>query len=471
MRFLVYLKIICLSILITSISPVKGNAQDSVKLSGATEVLKNRITIVKDGVFIGRMVAEPELFVQTSDAGKFNFSFELKHPEILTFQAWYKNWFIYFKPGDSLTFKITGSMYDQKLTFSGRGEARCNLFAMVSEIEDKAPEYYKYKDFVKYKMALNDWLAKSQLIVKDYTTIHPVDDESVYLIANKLKYRYVRMIYDTKDELGTKPENYFLEANAFSINQDKLIHLLEYRAAIFKKFIPARKQENSVSDLEPVYKEIVSKLKGKTLDFALANLTGEYVLKQSTKDASLLKKIFNSLYKKKLDSTYLSYLKESEMRYFIIGKPLPDQVLNKTMFTDYTNDNKESLAQILNQHRNKPVYIDLWASWCKPCRDDIANSTEGKKLLSDKNITYLYFSTDTDKRAWRKAAAQDQITEHQYVFNNDSKKEFNTFIELAGIPRYIFLDKNHNVKTLFAPRPTAYFEKDFRRIVLELVTN
>jgi len=278
------------------------------------------------------------------------------------------------------------------------------------------------------------------------------------------------MIYDTKNEPGIKPAGYFSEANTYILNQDKLLHLLEYRSAIFTKFIPARKQENSVSDLEPVYKEIVSSLKGKTLDFALANLAGEYVLKQSPDDARMLRKIFDGMYKKKLDSTYLTYLKESEMRYFIIGKPLPEEVLNKTILLNYVENNELSLAQILEKHKNKPVYIDLWASWCKPCRDDIANSAVGKKLLSDNGIAYLYFSTDTDKAAWKKAAALDQITEHQYAFVNDRKKEFNAFIELAGIPRYIFLDKDHNVKTLFAPRPTAYYEKDFKRIVAQLVS-
>ena len=308
-------------------------------------------------------------------------------------------------------------------------------------------------------------------MVQEYTANHPVDQESADLIANKLKYRYVRMIYDTKNEPGIKPADYFLEANAHSLNQDKLLDLLEYRSAVFKKFIPARKQENLVSDLEPVYDEIVSKLKGKTLDFALANLAGEYVLKQAPEDAFILRKLFDHLYKQELDATYLSYLKESEMRYFIIGKPLPLRVLNKTILLDYAYGVELSLAKILEKYKNKPVYIDLWASWCKPCRDDIANSAAGKKLLYDNNIAYLYFSTDDDKAAWKKAAEKDQITEHQYLFNNDRKREFNTFVELAGIPRYIFLDKDHNVKTLFAPRPTANYEKDFRKIVLQLSTN
>jgi len=151
MNALVYLKVLCLCPLILLFSPNKVKAQESVKLSGTTEVLKSRISIVKEGIFIGRATVEPELFAHSNDNGTFDFSFKLKQAKTLAFQAWYKNWFIYFKPGDSLTFKITGSMYDQQLSFSGRGAARCNLFAMVSEAEDKAPGYFLYKDFVKYK--------------------------------------------------------------------------------------------------------------------------------------------------------------------------------------------------------------------------------------------------------------------------------------------------------------------------------
>ena len=54
------------------------------------------------------------------------------------------------------------------------------------------------------------------------------------------------------------------------------------------------------------------------------------------------------------------------------------------------------------------------------------------------------------------------------MFGNNGLKQFKAFIELGAIPRYLFLDKNHYVKTLYAPRPTAFDGKAFKKIVAQV---
>ena len=63
-------------------------------------LLQNRISISKENMFIGARTLDPELISQNNEDGRFNLSFQLSKPDILLFRALYKNWFIYFKPGD-----------------------------------------------------------------------------------------------------------------------------------------------------------------------------------------------------------------------------------------------------------------------------------------------------------------------------------------------------------------------------------
>uniref|UniRef100_UPI002025134D thioredoxin family protein n=1 Tax=Pedobacter sp. B4-66 TaxID=2817280 RepID=UPI002025134D len=88
-----------------------------------------------------------------------------------------------------------------------------------------------------------------------------------------------------------------------------------------------------------------------------------------------------------------------------------------------------------------------------PCRKDIANSKTAKKILKDEDFVYLYFSTDKDATAWKNASIMDNIEENQFIFDHASTSGFNKLLNLQEIPRYLLLDKNHHVKTLYAPRP------------------
>jgi thiol-disulfide isomerase/thioredoxin len=146
-------------------------------------------------------------------------------------------------------------------------------------------------------------------------------------------------------------------------------------------------------------------------------------------------------------------LQENERKYFILNKPLPDDILKKTLVSLYGDDRKLPLGVVLNKFRNKGIYIDLWASWCAPCRMDIRQSSGTKSMLAAHGFEYLYFSIDVDRNAWKAASQQDKIAENQFIFEPQSFSDFKKFLGELSIPRYIILDKHHRVKNLYAPRP------------------
>jgi hypothetical protein len=52
-----------------------------------------------------------------------------------------------------------------------------------------------------------------------------------------------------------------------------------------------------------------------------------------------------------------------------------------------------------------------------------------------------------------KATVSDKIENDQYLVENEFSSELSKFMGITSIPRYLLIDKNHFVKSIFAPRP------------------
>ena len=140
-----------------------------------------------------------------------------------------------------------------------------------------------------------------------------------------------------------------------------------------------------------------------------------------------------------------------------IGKPSPD-------FVNYENYNGGTTS--LKDLRGKYVYIDIWATWCGPCKKEIPFLQTLEKQYHEKNIAFVSISVDSgrgykgnskelSKEGWRKMIKEKEMGGIQLFADKDFKSDFVTAYKIKGIPRFILIDPSGNIVDANASRPSS----------------
>jgi thiol-disulfide isomerase/thioredoxin len=78
---------------------------------------------------------------------------------------------------------------------------------------------------------------------------------------------------------------------------------------------------------------------------------------------------------------------------------------------DFTanNLNGESFQLSEVMKKNKYVLVELWASWCAPCRAEIPHMKRAYEAFNKKGFEIVSFSLDEKRKAWEKASNEENI--------------------------------------------------------------
>ena len=140
-----------------------------------------------------------------------------------------------------------------------------------------------------------------------------------------------------------------------------------------------------------------------------------------------------------------------------IGKPSPT-------FENY--ENYKGGTTSLSDLKGKYVYVDLWATWCGPCKAEIPFLKEVEKEYHDKNIEFVSISVDNGRgfkdnsmelahEGWKNMIKEKELGGIQLMSDKAWKSDFVEGFNVRGIPRFILIDPKGNVVNADAPRPSS----------------
>lgn len=211
-------------------------------------------------------------------------------------------------------------------------------------------------------------------------------------------------------------------------------------------------------------------LEGAFLEYFKAlHIRYEAISNQFYRDLIQLFEDFSSEYP---DSPFLPYLEpkiaEIQNYHQIVQGDFPEGV---TFVENY--DSLHSLSEIRRRFKGRPLFIDVWASWCGPCKREFQHQAELKEILKENGIDLLFISLDREEyhQKWEEMikyysltgkhilAAQELFVDLEKIFSGG---------EYVQIPWYIIIDREGDIAELRAPPPSSG-EKLYK--LLETVAN
>lgn len=139
-------------------------------------------------------------------------------------------------------------------------------------------------------------------------------------------------------------------------------------------------------------------------------------------------------------------LRKERMRYTPLNKDLGSRL--DLTFED-ANGQKIATKDISTPY----IFVDFWASWCKPCRKEIPNLKKAVAKYKD-DLTIYAVSLDNKREAWQKAIKEDSTQEFLQVIGtlrNESPTQLLRQLEIQTIPANFLLDKERRI---VAKKPT-----------------
>ena len=104
----------------------------------------------------------------------------------------------------------------------------------------------------------------------------------------------------------------------------------------------------------------------------------------------------------------------------------------------------------------KPLYIDLWASWCGPCNEEIPYLQKFVDSLgANPEIVCISISIDENRSDWENKLKEVSSTWPQYLATKDGQESISNKYFVSGIPRFLLIHTDGTIASVNAPRPST----------------
>lgn len=385
--------------------------------------------------------------VAVSD-GMFSDTISLTSPSYFKLYAGNQFTWLYLKPGGELTLKTDMNQFDDKLKFEGSLAAANNFLAqkMIRQIKltGNPSEFFK-KDAAAFKQSTDSY--KSELLAElDKSS---AADDFKKLEKENIGFEYLLMLAQYPQAhsfyTGTEtemPSEFGKELEGTDLdNETNFIQIPAYRDLVL--YQNSRKLDELSSGDEA--EKLIAGIKSQKIKDGIMSQLLMYTISSGGPDAQKYYDIVQK-YSKDEDLKKRATAEFEQVRKLLPGSPSPEFI--------YPDINGKDVA--LSDLKGKLVYIDVWATWCVPCLQEIPSLKKLEADYHNKDIQFVSMSIDQKKdfEKWQRMVKEKELKGIQIFADNDWNSQFVRDYNINGIPRFILLDRDGKIINADAPRPS-----------------
>ena len=112
------------------------------------------------------------------------------------------------------------------------------------------------------------------------------------------------------------------------------------------------------------------------------------------------------------------------------------------------SDGEQILRKITEPYRGRLVLLDIWGTWCGPCKLALSHSQEEYERQKDYNLVYLYLANRSPEDGWKNVIKEYNVTGENVVHYNlpaDQQSAVEHFLQVHSWPTYKLIDRDGKV--------------------------
>tara|TARA_B100000768_G_scaffold132212_1_gene122839 strand:+ start:954 stop:2348 length:1395 start_codon:yes stop_codon:yes gene_type:complete len=385
--------------------------------------------------------------IKVNSNGTFDDTLAIKEGNF-TFNDTRESTALYLAPGYSLDIYFDGEEFDETLKYSGIGERPNNFNASYFLFNEK-----NNLDYETYKKIENQEYFDHEL--KTYkSTIKLLNESDIendkFLEVQVEKFRF-KMLNNLITKLG---DDYFAGKTKGIITQylDTEINKIDFKDSVmfasingYRYFLSSYFVSGlTYGDLNTfeIYNEDLTELQKKSIVTTLKRGISFYNMEK-------LDVYYQTILKLAPNDKGFDRMKEKYNRIKNLKKGSPSPSFN------YPDSSGNNIS--LESLKGKLVYVDVWATWCGPCKLQIPFLKQLEEQYRDKDIAFVSLSIDQLKNIsnWKDMIVDKELEGIQIIADKAWRSKFVTDYVIEGIPRFILIDKNGNLMDPMAPRPAS----------------